>query len=78
MFLRYVYAQTLPQREYPLREVFNGLQWMVRTGTPWRMIANDLPLWHTIYEQTQRRKNNSRHFSDTSWGTGRNAFGMRC
>ena len=27
---------------------------MVRTGAPWRMIANDLLPWHTIYEQTQR------------------------
>ena len=43
-----------PQREYSLREVFNGLRWMVRTGAPWRMIANDLPPWHTVYEQTQR------------------------
>jgi len=27
---------------------------MVRTGAPWRMITNDLPPWHTVYEQTQR------------------------
>ena len=47
-------SEDAPQREYPLREVFNGLRWMVRTGAPWRMIANDLPPWHTIYEQTQR------------------------
>ena len=47
-------TQDAPQREYPLREVFNGLRWMVRTGAPWRMIANDLPPWHTVYEQTQR------------------------
>ncbi len=47
-------TQDAPQREYPLREVFNGLRWMVRAGAPWRMIANDLPPWHTVYEQTQR------------------------
>ena len=47
-------VQDAPQREHPLREVFNGLRWMVRTGAPWRMIANDLPPWHTVYEQTQR------------------------
>lgn len=47
-------TQDAPQREYPRREVFNGLRWMVRTGAPWRMIANDLPPWHTVYEQTQR------------------------
>ena len=32
-----------PQREYPLREVFNGLRWMVRSGATWRMMPNDLP-----------------------------------
>lgn len=25
-----------PQREHDMREVFNGLRWMVRTGAPWR------------------------------------------
>ena len=25
-----------PQREYGLREVFNGLRWIVRTGSAWR------------------------------------------
>jgi transposase len=42
------------QREYPLREVFNGLRYLVRGGTPWRMMPNDLPPWHTVYQQTQR------------------------
>src|SRR3954468_879494 len=32
-----------PQRQYPLREVFNGLRWLARTGAQWRMLANDLP-----------------------------------
>ena len=43
-----------PQREHELREVFNGLRWLVRTGAPWRMMPNDLPPWYTIYQQTQR------------------------
>jgi len=43
-----------PQREYPLREIFNGLRWFVRAGCPWRMIPNDLPPWNAIYQQTQR------------------------
>ena len=46
--------QTAPQREYFLREVFSGLRWMARAGAPWRLIPNDLPPWHTVYEQTQR------------------------
>jgi transposase len=43
-----------PQRDHNLREVFNGLRWIVRTGAQWRMMPNDLPPWHTIYQQTQR------------------------
>jgi len=43
-----------PQREYPLREVFNGLRWLVRTGAQWRMMPHDLPPWQTVYQQTQR------------------------
>jgi transposase len=43
-----------PQREYPLREVFNGLRYIVRTGMQWRMMPNDLPPWHVVYQQTQR------------------------
>ena len=38
-----------PQREYPLREVFNGLRYVVRGGISWRMIPNDCHLgkWST-------------------------------
>jgi transposase len=43
-----------PQREYPLREVFNGLRYIVRTGAQWRMMPNDLPPWPTVYQQAQR------------------------
>lgn len=43
-----------PQREYPLREVFNGLRYVVRSGISWRFIPNDLPPWEMIYQQTQR------------------------
>jgi len=43
-----------PQREYPLRKVFNALRWMVRAGAPWRMIPHDFPPWRVVYEQAQR------------------------
>jgi transposase len=43
-----------PQREHALREVFNGLRYVVRTGCQWRYLPNDLPPWHTVYQQTQR------------------------
>ena len=43
-----------PQREYPLREVFNGLRYIARCGGPWRMLPNDLPPWPVVYQQMQR------------------------
>src|SRR5690242_2174071 len=46
--------ETAPQRDYPLREVFNALRWLVRTGSPWRYLPNDLPPWPCVYQQTQR------------------------
>jgi len=42
------------QREHPLREVFNGLRYLVRYGVAWRAMPNDLPPWHAIYDQAQR------------------------
>lgn len=45
---------TAAQRVYPLREVFNGLRWLVRTGSPWRYLPHDFPPWEAVYQQTQR------------------------
>ena len=42
-----------PQRDYSLREVFNGLRWMIRAGATWRMMPNDLPSWFTVFQQTR-------------------------
>ena len=42
------------QREHDLREVFNGLRYIVKTGAPWRWMPNDLPPWAAVYQQTQR------------------------
>ena len=43
-----------PQRVHDLREVFNGLRYVVRGGVSWRMLPNDLPPWRAVYQQTQR------------------------
>ena len=42
------------QRKHPLREVFNGLRYLVRAGCPWRLIPHDLPPWEMVYQQGQR------------------------
>src|SRR5918997_2881657 len=43
-----------PQRNHDLREVLNGLRWVVRTGSPWHYMPHDLPPWEAVYQQTQR------------------------
>jgi transposase len=43
-----------PQREHSLREVFNGLRYVVRGGQAWRMMPNDLPPWDIVYQQVRR------------------------
>jgi transposase len=42
------------QRSHPLREVFNGLCYIIKTGAPWRWMPNDLPPWVAVYQQAQR------------------------
>jgi len=43
-----------PQRKHPLRELFNGLRYIARTGLQWRFMPNDLPPWAAVYQQTRR------------------------
>jgi transposase len=47
-------TEDAPQRTHSLREVFNGLRWLVRAGATWRMMPHDLPPWEIVYQQTQR------------------------
>jgi transposase len=47
-------AEEAPQRRHALREVFNGLRYVVKTGAPWRWMPNDLPPWPVVYQQSQR------------------------
>ena len=47
-------ADDVGQRKYPLREVFNGLRYILKTGTHWRMMPHDLPPWPAVYQQMLR------------------------
>jgi transposase len=47
-------TEEAPQREHSLREVFNGLRYIARSGAAWRLMPHDLPPWYTVYQQTQR------------------------
>jgi transposase len=47
-------TEDAPQRVHPLRELFNGLRWIARTGAQWRWMPHDLPPWQAVYQQSQR------------------------
>jgi transposase len=42
------------QRTYDLRDVFNAVRWLVRTGAPWRYLPGDFPPWPAVYQQARR------------------------
>ncbi len=46
--------EAAPQRRHDLREVFNGLRYIVRGGLQWRLMPHDLPPWEAVYQQTRR------------------------
>jgi transposase len=43
-----------PHRDYLLRDVFNALRYIAKTGCHWRMLPNDLPPWTVVYQQMRR------------------------
>lgn len=43
-----------PQRSHEMREVFNAIRYVVKTGCPWRMLPHDLPNWTVAYQQARR------------------------
>src|SRR5450759_5203249 len=36
-------------RVWPMREIINGIFYVMRAGCPWRLLPSDLPPWSTIY-----------------------------
>ena len=47
-------SETAPQREYPLRSLFNAVRYLARTGVPWRYLPSELPAWPAVYQQLRR------------------------
>jgi transposase len=43
-----------PQREYSMRELYNGLSYVVKTGCQWRFLPHDFPPWTAVYQQARR------------------------
>lgn len=47
-------SEDAPQRVHDMRDIFDALRWLVRTGSPWRYLPRDFPPWEAVYQQTQR------------------------
>jgi transposase len=37
-------------RLYPMREIIDAIQYVLRSGCAWRLLPHDLPHWRTAYE----------------------------
>jgi transposase len=46
--------ETAGQRVSNVRDVFDGLRWIVRTGSQWRYLPKDFPPWQMVYQQSRR------------------------
>jgi transposase len=43
-----------PQREHSLRDVFDALRYVVKTGCQWDFMPHDFPPWGAVYQQARR------------------------
>jgi transposase len=43
-----------PQREYALRDVFDAMRYVVKTGCQWDFLPHDFPPWAAVYQQARR------------------------
>jgi transposase len=47
-------TEDAPQRSHNLRDVYDALKWVVKTGSPWRYLPGDFPPWEAVYQQSRR------------------------
>ena len=43
-----------PQRDHSLRDLFNALRYVVKTGCQWRMLPKECGPWETVYGYFRR------------------------
>jgi transposase len=46
--------QDAPPRDHALRDVFDALRWLVKTGAHWRYLPHDSPPWPAVFQQARR------------------------
>ncbi|ADG68890.1 transposase IS4 family protein [Planctopirus limnophila DSM 3776] len=47
-------CEDAPQSKHSLREVFNAISYLVRTGVRWRFLPHDFPPWDAVDQQARR------------------------
>jgi transposase len=47
-------------REWPMREIINGIFYVMRSGCPWRLLPSDFPPWSTLYRWFAQFRDDSR------------------
>jgi transposase len=47
-------------RVWPMREIINGIFYVMRSGCPWRLLPSDLPPWSTVYRWFATFRDDSR------------------
>lgn len=43
-----------PQRSHAMRDVFDAIRYVVKTGCHWRYLPHDFPPWAAVYQQARR------------------------
>lgn len=53
-------------REQDMREILNGMFYLLRTGCAWRMLPHDFPKWPTVYHYFREWKKDDtwKHMND--------------
>ena len=49
-----VHGRTGRPRQYPLREIWNAIFYLTRTGCSWRALPHDFPPWALVWEHFRR------------------------
>lgn len=51
-----VYLKDSRKRKHSYREIYDSIQYLVKTGCQWRMLPNDYPKWQLVYFYFRRWK----------------------
>ena len=55
-----IHGRTGRPRKYPLREVWNAIFYLARTGCSWRALPHDFPPWDVVWEHFRRWRRTGR------------------